>query len=45
MIFHWIINENFKGFGMHLWCCLKDLKEQDFMKFILKDLDVGGGKY
>jgi hypothetical protein len=30
---------------MHLWCCLKDLKEQDFMKFILKDLDVGGGKY
>jgi hypothetical protein len=35
----WILNdfftENLRGIGMCLWCCLKDLDEQDLMEFIL----------
>ncbi len=27
---NWIIAENFKGIGMCLWCCWKDLDEQEF---------------
>jgi len=26
--------ENLRGIGMCLWCCWKDLDEQDFMEFI-----------
>jgi hypothetical protein len=29
---------------MSLWCCWKDLKEQDFMDYILKDLDLRWGE-
>jgi hypothetical protein len=35
---HWKLNftvaENFRGIGMCLWCCWKDLDERDFMEFI-----------
>jgi hypothetical protein len=35
---HWKLNkivaENFRGIGMWLWCCWKDLDEQDLMEFI-----------
>jgi hypothetical protein len=29
---------------MSLWCCWKDLKERDFMDYILKDLDLRWGE-
>jgi hypothetical protein len=29
-----IIAENFGGIGMCLWCCWKDLDEQDLREFI-----------
>jgi len=29
-----IVAENFRGIGMCLWCCWKDLDEQDLMEFI-----------
>jgi hypothetical protein len=29
-----IVAENFEGIGMCLWCCWKDLDEQDLMEFI-----------
>jgi hypothetical protein len=29
-----IVAENFGGIGMCLWCCWKDLDEQDLMEFI-----------
>jgi hypothetical protein len=29
--------ENFGGIGMCLWCCWKDLDEQDLMEFIGKN--------
>jgi hypothetical protein len=29
-----IVVENFAGIGMWLWCCWKDLDEQDLMEFI-----------
>ncbi len=33
--FHWklkeIVAENFRGTGMCIWCCWKDLDEQDLM--------------
>jgi hypothetical protein len=37
---HWKLNnivaENFGGIEMCLWCCWKDLDEQDLMEFIGK---------
>jgi hypothetical protein len=30
-----IVAENFGGMGMCLWCCWKDLDEQDFMEFLV----------
>jgi hypothetical protein len=29
-----IVAENFGGIGMRLWCCWKDLDEQDLLEFI-----------
>jgi hypothetical protein len=29
---------------MSLWCCWEDLKEQDFMDYILKELDLRWGE-
>jgi hypothetical protein len=29
-----IVAENFGGIGMCLWCCWKDLDEQDLTEFI-----------
>jgi hypothetical protein len=29
------IAENFRGIGMCMWCCWKNLDEQDLMEFIL----------
>jgi hypothetical protein len=38
LFLHWKLNEivaeNIGGIGMCLWCCWKDLDEQDLMKFI-----------
>jgi hypothetical protein len=33
---NYILAENFRGIGMFvcLWCCWKDLDEQDLMEFI-----------
>jgi len=28
-----IVAENFRRIGMFLWCCWKDLDEQDLMEF------------
>jgi hypothetical protein len=52
----WILNKfslkiklnhswNFAGIGIFLWCCWKDLDEQDLMEFIWKDLDSECGRY
>jgi hypothetical protein len=30
----WALAENFGGIRMYLWCCWKDLDEQDLMEFI-----------
>jgi hypothetical protein len=30
-----IVADNFGGIGMCLWCCWKDLDEQDLMELIL----------
>jgi len=32
-----ILAENFRGTGMCLWCCWKDLDEQDLIQFIWED--------
>jgi hypothetical protein len=29
-----IVAENFRGIAMCLWCCWKDIDEQDLMEFI-----------
>ncbi len=43
--FNWIVAENLEGTGMCLWCCWKDLDEQDSMEFIWEDLDSECGRY
>jgi hypothetical protein len=40
-----IIAENFRGIGMCLWCCWKDLDEQELMEFIWEGLNSECGRY
>ncbi len=35
-----ILGENLRGIGMWLWCCWKDLDEQDLMKIQINSLNL-----
>jgi hypothetical protein len=40
-----IVAENFRGIGMCLWCCWKDLDEEDLMESIEQVSDSRCGRY